>query len=211
MRGCSGFASGVSALGLAGAPSLTRGFPARWSHHKRKLPPISSHICLLSPLGARMWHLRHGFVAEFGRLPIPGKDFTRRSCEIGASHPQLPARACESARRRAYEARSRAGCATLRRRGREAEGGGLLNRYRVVKPYRGFESLRLRHYFAHGSFALLNASAGAPFRRSRSRAPVGVFELSSELSAIFSIFAARPPRNRRQIRAISASMQQRPP
>ena len=32
----------------------------------------------------------------------------------------------------------------LRRRGREAEGGGLLNRYRVVKPYRGFESLRLR-------------------------------------------------------------------
>lgn len=31
-----------------------------------------------------------------------------------------------------------------RRRGRVAEGGGLLNRYRVVKPYRGFESLRLR-------------------------------------------------------------------
>ncbi len=30
------------------------------------------------------------------------------------------------------------------RRGREAEGGGLLNRYRVVKLYRGFESLRLR-------------------------------------------------------------------
>ena len=27
-----------------------------------------------------------------------------------------------------------------------AEGGGLLNRYRVVKPYRGFESLSLRHY-----------------------------------------------------------------
>jgi hypothetical protein len=32
------------------------------------------------------------------------------------------------------------------RRGRGAEGGGLLNRYRVVKPYRGFESLRLRHF-----------------------------------------------------------------
>lgn len=30
--------------------------------------------------------------------------------------------------------------------GRVAEGGGLLNRYRVVKPYRGFESLRLRHH-----------------------------------------------------------------
>jgi hypothetical protein len=34
---------------------------------------------------------------------------------------------------------------SLRSCGREAEGGGLLNRYRVVKPYRGFESLRLRH------------------------------------------------------------------
>jgi hypothetical protein len=28
-----------------------------------------------------------------------------------------------------------------------AEGGGLLNRYRVVKPYRGFESLRLRQCY----------------------------------------------------------------
>ena len=34
---------------------------------------------------------------------------------------------------------------SIRRCGRVAEGGGLLNRYRVVKPYRGFESLRLRH------------------------------------------------------------------
>ena len=43
-----------------------------------------------------------------------------------------------------------------------AEGGGLLNRYRVVKPYRGFESLCLRHYyFARGEFASLIACAGA--------------------------------------------------
>ena len=27
-----------------------------------------------------------------------------------------------------------------------AEGGGLLNRYTLVKAYRGFESLRLRHW-----------------------------------------------------------------
>ena len=27
-----------------------------------------------------------------------------------------------------------------------AEGGGLLNRYRLVKAYRGFESLRLRQF-----------------------------------------------------------------
>ena len=34
-----------------------------------------------------------------------------------------------------------------RRVGREAEGGGLLNRYRALKLYRGFESLTLRQYF----------------------------------------------------------------
>src|SRR5438552_3094822 len=45
--------------------------------------------------------------------------------------------ACGSPPRRAYR--------PYRRCGRVAEGGGLLNRYRVVKPYRGFESLRLRH------------------------------------------------------------------
>jgi hypothetical protein len=45
--------------------------------------------------------------------------------------------ACGSPLRRAYP--------PYRSCGRVAEGGGLLNRYRVVKPYRGFESLRLRH------------------------------------------------------------------
>src|SRR5947209_8875787 len=45
--------------------------------------------------------------------------------------------ACGSPPRRAYPPQWSCG--------REAEGGGLLNRYRVVKPYRGFESLRLRH------------------------------------------------------------------
>jgi hypothetical protein len=44
--------------------------------------------------------------------------------------------ACGLPLRRAYR--------PYRRCGRVAEGGGLLNRYRVVKPYRGFESLRLR-------------------------------------------------------------------
>ena len=46
--------------------------------------------------------------------------------------------ACDLRLRRAYR--------RCRRRGRVAEGGGLLNRYRVVKPYRGFESLRLRQH-----------------------------------------------------------------
>src|SRR5947209_2584968 len=42
-----------------------------------------------------------------------------------------------------------------RRRGRVAEGGGLLNRYRVVKPYRGFESLRLRHPLVTRALSIL--------------------------------------------------------
>src|SRR6266550_8565427 len=50
----------------------------------------------------------------------------------------LKSAACGSPPRRAYR--------PYRRCGRVAEGGGLLNRYRVVKPYRGFESLRLRHH-----------------------------------------------------------------
>ncbi len=33
------------------------------------------------------------------------------------------------------------------RDGRVAEGGGLLNRYTVEKPYPGFESLSLRQFF----------------------------------------------------------------
>jgi hypothetical protein len=47
--------------------------------------------------------------------------------------------ACGSPLRRAYR--------PYRSCGRVAEGGGLLNRYRVVKPYRGFESLRLRQAY----------------------------------------------------------------
>src|ERR1700761_1645460 len=48
----------------------------------------------------------------------------------------LQSAACGSARCRAYPP-----CWSC---GRVAEGGGLLNRYRLVKGYRGFESLRLR-------------------------------------------------------------------
>jgi hypothetical protein len=75
--------------------------------------------------------------------------------------PQLQAFACKRSLRRLVEGsipslefgdRKSAACGwrprrayrPYRRCGRVAEGGGLLNRYRVVKPYRGFESLRLR-------------------------------------------------------------------
>jgi hypothetical protein len=57
-------------------------------------------------------------------------------------NPGLKSRTCNLV----LAARHRVGhIQPYRRCGRVAEGGGLLNRYRVVKPYRGFESLRLRH------------------------------------------------------------------
>src|SRR3982074_874881 len=55
------------------------------------------------------------------------------ACDFGS----LNSAACGSPPCRAYR--------PYRRCGGVAEGGGLLNRYRVVKPYRGFESRRLRH------------------------------------------------------------------
>jgi hypothetical protein len=57
------------------------------------------------------------------------------------------------------------------RRGREAEGGGLLNRYRVVKLYRGFESLRLRH--SHHINQLLSANSVARSARQSTNRTAG--------------------------------------
>jgi hypothetical protein len=54
-----------------------------------------------------------------------------------------------------------------RRRGRVAEGGGLLNRYRVVKPYRGFESLRLRQSTFSGTYRIFRPEERCRSRRGR--------------------------------------------
>jgi hypothetical protein len=59
-----------------------------------------------------------------------------RSCSESLCETCEQSAACGSPPPRAYRPSWRCG--------RVAEGGGLLNRYRVVKPYRGFESLRLR-------------------------------------------------------------------
>ena len=48
----------------------------------------------------------------------------------------------------------------MRSCGREAEGGGLLNRYTVEKPYRGFESLRHRHSILSSFIEDLSESEG---------------------------------------------------
>ena len=84
-----------------------------------------------------------------------------RTADIGASHEPQSCRAARAGcdaignpkMAREFSRSEFAACGSPPRRayppqrscGRVAEGGGLLNRYRVVKPYRGFESLRLRH------------------------------------------------------------------
>jgi hypothetical protein len=95
-----------------------------------------------------MQRRQSGFRAERGTNPWPEvrrrlQAFARGANQLSgaAKWPLefggLKSAACGSRLRRAYP--------PYRRCGRVAEGGGLLNRYRVVKPYRGFESLRLRH------------------------------------------------------------------
>ena len=64
-----------------------------------------------------------------------------------------------------------------------AEGGGLLNRYRVVKPYRGFESLRLRQPSPWLRLAYASkpaaALAKAAHRNRRRRTAIGTVALLS--------------------------------
>ncbi len=97
--------------------------------------------------------MRCGFAATHGRcilVPIrAARRHATRAC--GA----LLSRQCSGIPRRAEENASRMGrFPHAWRRGREAEGGGLLNRYRVFKPYRGFESLRLRQPLTTQFFAV---------------------------------------------------------
>ena len=48
-----------------------------------------------------------------------------------------------------------------------AEGGGLLNRYTALKPYRGFESHPLRHPPRRQNSLRLRGRAQKPLRRRR--------------------------------------------
>jgi hypothetical protein len=85
---------------------------------------------------------RRRFVRQMTCLPAnprgPGR-IAHRLKALPSGEPGGPkSAACGTRSRRAYR--------PCWRRGRVAEGGGLLNRYRVVKPYRGFESLRLRQF-----------------------------------------------------------------
>jgi hypothetical protein len=84
----------------------------------------------------------HASPSEIGGLDRRSRDSLRglRTSRLNRREfGGLESAACGSPPRRAYR--------PYRSCGRVAEGGGLLNRYRVVKPYRGFESLRLRQQF----------------------------------------------------------------
>ena len=96
----------------------------------RQALPNPRRIC-----GARItirWRRRSSFNSGFAERP----DWERFGHYNGLRRRPPTSAACGSPPRRAYR--------PYRSCGRVAEGGGLLNRYRVVKPYRGFESLRLR-------------------------------------------------------------------
>src|SRR5712672_3526219 len=99
---------------------------------------------------SRFAHARSGAIVgePIRRRCVPVAAFWTRTETAGGAErviaavadgfePLYESVACGPPLRRAYRPQ--------RRRGRVAEGGGLLNRYRVVKPYRGFESLRLRN------------------------------------------------------------------
>ena len=126
-----------------------------WRHELRPIPKPARDD--LEPRHAQIESICHGHRIDFRRFrrarcvnPAPrrqrgqmrdghcpfwcGMHVWRRRLRIASS--QTESAACGWLPRQAYP-RSRS-C------GRVAEGGGLLNRYRLVKAYRGFESLRLR-------------------------------------------------------------------
>ena len=113
------------------------------SPHRRH-PPFPVSASLPEYAGFRIFGLKLGSRCRAATLILTRETAVRCSLAC-ASIINVPgglrrsaSAACGSALRRAYRPHWR--------RGRVAEGGGLLNRYRVVKPYRGFESLRLRQF-----------------------------------------------------------------
>jgi hypothetical protein len=106
---------------------------------------------------AQWIHPRH----PRGELQTGRRRFNFRTSAQRALRPAIcsqPVRAAESLQSAACGSPPRRAYRPYRRRGRVAEGGGLLNRYRVVKLYRGFESLRLRHFPIFKAFRLFPAS-----------------------------------------------------
>jgi hypothetical protein len=121
-------------------------FWSTWQTSMPRIPRRSNPYCekrltLLFTAAARMINTLEPRLSACNKdvafAYFPGLFKCQRSREITHEIGTGKSAACGSPLRRAYP--------PYRRCGRVAEGGGLLNRYRVVKPYRGFESLRLRH------------------------------------------------------------------
>ncbi len=99
-----------------------------------------------------------------------------RSWHVLSFRQRRARRSCHLAGARAYvrahlELHPKCTFPHVRRRGRAAEGGGLLNRYRVVMPYRGFESLRLRQLRTELRTPGVAGATPAPAARVLSKSP----------------------------------------
>ena len=105
-------------------PKSPKGICERRGEIRAALPPSGTFATRVTTQMAQAFHAL--------RIRLGATEYLNGS-ECGSRESV----ACGGPPRRAYP--------PYRRCGRVAEGGGLLNRYRVVKPYRGFESLRLRH------------------------------------------------------------------
>jgi hypothetical protein len=176
-----------SRIPTASEAAFRSGAPIAAEKFLRLAWPQPRRIC-----DARTWRQLHGFRRE----PQSGVREWPDGSELG----RLESVACGSPPRRAYPPQWSCG--------REAEGGGLLNRYRVVKPYRGFESLRLRHPVnSNGPFFYLTAFYPHPYphrnierasyRPSRALPGTVTAVACCARLAVFSCRNGRPASNRR--------------
>ncbi len=102
-----------------------------------------------------------------------------RRRQMATTQPESAA--CGWPPRRAYR--------PLRSCGRVAEGGGLLNRYRVVKPYRGFESPPApppAFAYASARHAALNVSEGGRHPKAAKQRRRGWFKLPRSIRRLLS-------------------------
>src|SRR5258708_8421526 len=123
-----------------------------------RFPPVFRHKKLTAARGTMIWF--SGFwgassahVARRGRViawPPERRIFgvRRRQTNAATVRPSTGPRGLTGGRALYRTAPAYAVMThSPRRGGRVAEGGGLLNRYRALKPYRGFESHPLRQLF----------------------------------------------------------------
>jgi hypothetical protein len=139
----------------------------------RKTPDASAsrNACLSGLAKLQIRNRSERSSVKYGKLKWQVQKRQCRRFDRGGWQWPIPAKsrrgesaACGSPQRRAY--RPDRSC------GRVAEGGGLLNRYRVVKPYRGFESLRLRHLMRN-----VNMVGGEPILMALVHRRVGAFNM----------------------------------